>query len=184
MVLSMIFFKRTRPAYMKFGYFVGFWKSYNEDLELGQRMLDRLESRWKEWEQPLLLLSWLLHPEYQMTKFKSNITNLNHVFLSKWLIYYYEAWSHNKSRSILREYEKFRKGDFPFDEQSIGQFKKDIFQFWSWAAPGAKELAFVAQRIFGICVNAASVERLWSCMGFLHTNRRVRLNVSNNTVII
>ncbi|CAG8660257.1 4383_t:CDS:2, partial [Scutellospora calospora] len=84
----------------------------------------------KEWKQPLLLLSWLLHPEYQMTKFKSNITNLNHVYFT----------------------------NFPFDEQSISHFKKEIFQFWSWATPDAKELAFVAQRIFGICVNAASVE--------------------------
>ena len=38
-------------------------------------------------------------------------------------------------------------------------------------------IGFVACRIFGICVNAASVERLWSCMGFLQTNRRNRLKV-------
>lgn len=160
-----------------FGYFVEFWKRY-EDLEFGQQILNRLESRWREWEQPLLLLSWLLHPNYQMKKFKSNVANLNHVYLSKWLIYYYEAWSHNKSRSILREYENFRRGAFPFDDQSINHFKDGVFEFWSWATPTAKELAFVAQRIFGICINAASVERLWSCMGFLHTNRRCQLHVS------
>ncbi|CAH1770314.1 932_t:CDS:2, partial [Entrophospora sp. SA101] len=38
-----------------------------------------------------------------------------------------------------------------------------------------KELASVALKIFGICINAASVERMWSSMGFLHTNRRNRL---------
>ncbi|CAB4378163.1 unnamed protein product [Rhizophagus irregularis] len=37
------------------------------------------------------------------------------------------------------------------------------------------ELGFVAYRIFGIYVNAASVKRLWSCMEFLQTNWRNRL---------
>ncbi|PKC57070.1 hypothetical protein RhiirA1_473067 [Rhizophagus irregularis] len=37
------------------------------------------------------------------------------------------------------------------------------------------ELGFVAYRIFGIYVNAASIKRLWNCMGFLQTNWRNRL---------
>lgn len=162
-----------------FGYFVKFWNEY-DDPDLGQRMLTRLESRWKEWEQPLLLLSWLLHPKYRMNKFNSNITNLNHVYLSKWLIYYYEVWSCNKSKSILREYKQFRTQSHPFDKKTIDQFEGEAFSFWTWVAPMSKELGFVAQKIFGICVNAASIERLWSCMGFLHTNRRNRLLVNIN----
>jgi hypothetical protein len=113
-----------------------------------------------------------------MSKFKNNIPNLNHVYLSKWLIYYYEAWTKTKSKSILREYENFRKGLFPFNEEVTNQFKDDVLGHWEFAAPSAKELSFVSQRIFGICINAASVERLWSNMGFLHTKRRNRLNVS------
>jgi len=161
-----------------FGYFVEFWKKYDES-ELREKMLNRLQSRWQNWEQPLLLLSWLLHPNYQMKKFKENIPNLNHVYLSKWLIYYYEAWSNMKSQSILREYEKFRKKQYPFDENTINQFNEDILDFWVWVTPTAKELGYVAQHIFGVCVNAASVERLWSCMGSLQTKRRNRLDVSN-----
>jgi hypothetical protein len=160
-----------------FGYFVSFWKNYDDSV-FGVRMLNRLQTRWKSWEQPLLLLSWLLHPHYKMTKFKDDVLNLNHVYLSKWLIYYYEAWSRLKSKSILREYENFRKGLYPFDDQTIYQFEDNILNFWIWVMPMAKELAFVAQKIFGICINAASVERLWSCMGFLHTKRRNRLHVS------
>ncbi|CAG8803301.1 18526_t:CDS:1, partial [Dentiscutata erythropus] len=41
-----------------------------------------------------------------------------------------------------------------------------------FASPSTKELGLLAVRLFGICVNAASVERLWSSMGFLQTNRR------------
>ncbi|RIA96856.1 hypothetical protein C1645_814904 [Glomus cerebriforme] len=37
------------------------------------------------------------------------------------------------------------------------------------------ELGFVATKIFSICVNSASVERLFSSMGFLHTFRRNKL---------
>ncbi|CAG8818904.1 17155_t:CDS:2, partial [Cetraspora pellucida] len=93
-----------------------------------------------------------------MKKFKSNVANLNHIYLSKWLIYYYEAWSYNKSQSILREYENFRRGAFPFDDQSINHFKDGVFEFWSWATLTTKELAFVAQKIFGICINAALLQ--------------------------
>ncbi|GES88285.1 ribonuclease H-like domain-containing protein [Rhizophagus clarus] len=93
-------------------------------------MIDRLKTRWKSWEQPLLLLSWLLHPKYKMTKFKDNVPNLNHVYLSKWLIYYYEAWAKTKSRSILCEFESYRKGLYPFDEQTINQFENNILSYW------------------------------------------------------
>ena len=106
-----------------------------------------------------------------MTKFKANISNLNHIYLSKWLIYYYEAWTKKKSNSILREYESFRKNLYPFNEQTINQFDNDILGFWTWVSLIAKELGYVAQRIFGICINAVSVERLWSSMGFLQTKR-------------
>jgi hypothetical protein len=45
------------------------------------------------------------------------------------------------------------------------------------------ELAKVAIHIHGICINSASVERLWSSMGFLHTNRRNRLDVNTNLIL-
>ena len=44
-----------------------------------------------------------------MSKFKDDVPNLNHVYLSKWLIYYYEAWTKSKSKSILREFDSFKK---------------------------------------------------------------------------
>ena len=47
-----------------------------------------------------------------------------------------------------------------------------------------KELAAVALKIFGMCVNAASVERMWSSMGFLHTVRCNRLTVSFQIIFL
>ncbi|RGB28286.1 ribonuclease H-like domain-containing protein [Rhizophagus diaphanus] len=91
---------------------------------LATRIISRLEKRWKDWEQPLLLLSYLLHPEYRMNQF-NNATSIN--------------------------YSEFGK------------------------CVSTNELGLVACRIFGICVNASSVERFWSCMGFLQIKRCNRL---------
>ena len=65
-----------------------------------------------------------------------------------------------KSKSILREFDNFRKGKYPFNDPIINQFEDNILEFWGWVVPLAKELGYVAQWIFGICVNAVSVEKL------------------------
>ncbi|CAB4374480.1 unnamed protein product [Rhizophagus irregularis] len=107
-------------------YLIQFWLEYPDDI-LATQMINRLEKRWKDWEQPILLLSYLLHPEYRMNQFNNSIPNVNYSEFGKWLIV------------------------------------------------STNELGLVACRIFSICVNAASIERLWSCMGFLQTKRHNRL---------
>ncbi|CAB4421235.1 unnamed protein product [Rhizophagus irregularis] len=57
-----------------------------------------------------------------------------------------------------------------------------IFHILFWDEGEYSELDAVALKIFGICVNAASVERMWSSMGFLHTvlhNRLMDLMIGN-----
>ncbi|GET54624.1 ribonuclease H-like domain-containing protein [Rhizophagus irregularis DAOM 181602=DAOM 197198] len=44
-------------------YLIQFWLEYPDDI-LATQMINRLEKRWKDWEQLILLLSYLLHPEY------------------------------------------------------------------------------------------------------------------------
>ena len=97
----------------------------------------------------------------------------------QWLIYYYRAWSGKEPKCILKEFDNFRLENYPFNLITWNQFNGDIFQYWSFVYASTNELGLVACKIFGICVNAASVERLWSCMGFLHSNRRNRLMVNN-----
>ncbi|GBC08965.1 hypothetical protein RclHR1_08510001, partial [Rhizophagus clarus] len=48
--------------------------------------------------------------------------------------------------------------------------------FWDLAKGDAPELSQFALHLYEICINSASVERLWSNMGFLHSKRRNRLN--------
>jgi hypothetical protein len=62
--------------------------------------------------------------------------------------------------------------------QTFNQLGGDIIDFWDLAKGQALELSRFALHLYGICVNSASVERLWSNMGFLHSKRRNRLYVS------
>jgi hypothetical protein len=158
------------------GYLSQFWSDHI-NVELATKLIDRLELRWNGWEQPLLILSCLLHPEYNMECF-SNTTNINYSTFGKWITYYYRAWFGKEPKFILRELDNYRLGQYPFDVNTYKQFSDDIWRYWCFVSASTSELGPVACRIFGICINAASVERLWSCMGFLQSNRRNRLMVS------
>jgi len=79
---------------------------------------------------------------------------------------------------ILRQYLSYQREVFPFNPETYNQFDDNIIDFWESAQGLAPELSRLALHLFGICINAASVERLWSNMGFLHTKCRNRLMVS------
>ncbi|GES89019.1 ribonuclease H-like domain-containing protein [Rhizophagus clarus] len=135
------------------------------------QMIDRLKKRWDQWEQPLLLLSFMLHPKYRLEYFNSELNNLSYTSLGRYLTYYYKAWFKKRPKRLLLEFEDFCKVE-PFNDETFEQFGDDVF-FWSFVEGEYSELGAVALKIFGICVNAASVERMWSSMGFLHTNDKV-----------
>lgn len=66
---------------------------------------------------------------------------------------------------------------------TFNQLGENIMDFWDLAKGQAPELSRFALHLYGICVNSASVERLWSTMGFLHSKRRNRLHVSKIQVV-
>src|SRR5438045_6670993 len=72
-------------------------------------MVERMEKHWKQWEQPLLILSMVLHPSYKVSRFCTSTPNLSMVHLGKWLKYYYEAWFGHKPRTILAEFMQYMK---------------------------------------------------------------------------
>jgi len=125
-----------------------------------------------------LILACLLHPNYRLKPFNTQLININYVIFGQWLGYYYRAWSGKEPKCILKEFDDFCLEIYPFDSTTWDQFDDDIFRFWCFVCTSTNELDFVACKLFGICVNAASVERLWSCMSFLHSNRRNRLMAS------
>lgn len=140
-------------------------------------MVERLEARWQQWEHPLLILSIVLHPQYKLEKFRATNNNLTWTHIGQWLKYYYQAFFNTRSSSIIAEMISYKQEQDPYDSETFLQFKENLINYWDYTAGIGPELAKVAIHIHGICVNSASVERLWSSMGFLHTNKRNRLKV-------
>ncbi len=126
---------------------------------------------------------WVLHPKYRFNKLNTNLPRLNWVDLNEYLLYYYIVWTGTTPSSILQKFDNYRTKKIPFNDSCFKQFS-DPFTYWSWASQRFKELGLVACQIMSICVNAASAERLWSSMGHLHSNRRNRLKVNTNFLII
>ncbi|CAG8570871.1 6411_t:CDS:2, partial [Scutellospora calospora] len=165
---------RLNEVLQAFGGILKMWKEYS-DQYLAQCIILRLEQRWKQWEQPLLLLAFLLNLNIRDIWFNSNTENLNFTYIARFITYYYKAWFGHQPTCILLEYKKYRKCNYLFDRPTYEQFEGNILGFWEFASSSVKELGPLAVRLFGICINVASVERLWSSMGFLYTNKRNRL---------
>ncbi len=89
------------------------------------------------------------------------------------------VWSEKEFTYILRKFDNFHLGNYSFDDDIYRQFNGDIWRYWCFAKVSTNELGLVAYTLFDICINVASIECLWSCIGFLHTNHRNRLKVFN-----
>ena len=73
---------RLHEVLYSFGNIVTVLRSLTNN-NLSKRLLKRLEKRWADWEQPLLLLSFLLHPKYRTDKFNPAIENLSFPHLDR-----------------------------------------------------------------------------------------------------
>ena len=130
-----------------------------------------------------MLLSLVLHPQYHLTLFNNNIRNLSYTHFGQWINYYFQVWFDTLPQYILREYLSYQREAYPFDIATFNQFGGNIMDFWDSAKGQAPELSRFALHLYGICVNSASVERLWSTMGFLHSKRQNQLHVSKIQVV-
>nr|CAG8610000.1 474_t:CDS:2 [Entrophospora candida] len=149
--------------------------SNHENENFSNKMINRLEKRWNKFEQPLLLLSLVLHPQYRTSLFKNTTNNLSYTYFGQWINYYYQAWFGTPPIRILREYLLYQKKAYPFDMKTFSQLDCEVVDFWDLAKGEAPELSKLALHLHGICINSASVERLWSNMGFIHSKKRNRL---------
>src|SRR6185369_9051277 len=113
-------------------------------LELGVKIIECFEKRWKQWEQPLFLLSFVLHPKYHLAYFNSNIEHLSFTYLGKYLTYYYKAWFNKRP---LLDCEDYRQRIDPFDDETYDQFNNDVYKYWKYIQGDYKELASMALKI-------------------------------------
>ena len=49
--------------------------------------------------------------------------------------------------------------------------------FWDFVSAYTPDLSSFCTKLYAICINTASVERLFSAIGLFHTKKRNRLNV-------
>ncbi|CAG8714204.1 5437_t:CDS:2 [Cetraspora pellucida] len=111
---------------------------------------------------PLFILSWLLHPSYGLKKLNIHLNSLLAPILGKWVVYYYTNWFFIRPKSILLELEDFLANNSLFDTISFDQFHNDIIKYWLFIKRGThKELANLALRLFGICINSASYKKVF-----------------------
>ncbi|GBC01502.1 hypothetical protein RclHR1_04200020 [Rhizophagus clarus] len=101
-------------------------------LQTDKAQLFEVLHGWELWEQPLLILSWLLHPAYRSNYFTlPSRSQISYLHMGKWLVYYYKAWTENDPVSILKEFDDFSQGiKYPFDDASITQFENNIHNYW------------------------------------------------------
>ncbi|PKB97736.1 hypothetical protein RhiirA5_432574, partial [Rhizophagus irregularis] len=85
---------------LSFGYFIKFWEQ-NTDQFLSESIISHFEKCWNNWEQFILLLSFVLHPKYHLDKFNPNLETINFVTIGIWLDYYYKAWTSEKPTKLL-----------------------------------------------------------------------------------
>jgi len=168
---------RLHNVLHSFAFFMQVFKEL-EQSQFKTKMISRLERRWGTWEQPLLLLSFILHPRYRLNYFDQTQPYINFTHIGAWLCYYYKAWFGNEPNHLLFELEEYKQKKYPFTEKTFKQFKDDIIFWWSHNSGAAPELSRIACQLFSICVTTASVERLFSTMGFFHSPLRNRLGVS------
>ncbi|CAG8610393.1 10718_t:CDS:2, partial [Dentiscutata heterogama] len=68
-LLSPLYTARLYEVLHIFGYLYNLMDKYS-DITFEIKMIERLEQCWREWEQPFLILSFLLHPDIRLTQFK------------------------------------------------------------------------------------------------------------------
>ncbi|CAG8515122.1 3158_t:CDS:2 [Scutellospora calospora] len=85
------------------------------------------------------------------------------------------TWSGKEPNCILSKFNDFYIKIYPFDDNTYNQFG-DIVRYWNFAGASTNELGLVACKLYGICVNAAAVKRLWS----YDVNYQISINNEHN----
>ncbi|CAG8851607.1 14700_t:CDS:1, partial [Gigaspora margarita] len=70
-------------------------------------------------EQPLLLLSFILHPLYNLNYFNQFLLYINYTHMGAWLSYYFKAWFDLEPYQLLFEFKLYKQHKYPFIEKNL-----------------------------------------------------------------
>ncbi|CAG8698102.1 16615_t:CDS:1, partial [Dentiscutata erythropus] len=99
------------------------------NLEFGSKIVTCIEFRWKEWEQPLLILAFVLYPAYKLSQFHESVIDISWTHIGQWIKYYYKAWFESKPISILAELINYKREIDLYDIDSFKHFKGNLIDF-------------------------------------------------------
>ncbi|KAA6419296.1 MAG: hypothetical protein FRX49_10695 [Trebouxia sp. A1-2] len=160
------------------------------DGQVKKVMLDGLEKRFADYDQPALLIAYMLNPQRQQQFLNPNcdfVSWRNAVILVELLYirFFPDATDASKS-AVANQFLSYINKEDPFDERTLNFACKpgrSPERLWNMVKKDAPELSQLALRLMGIAVNSAGCERLFSQMGLTHTKVRNRLGHAKVTHI-
>jgi hypothetical protein len=166
------------------------FRGFNTSETFKEELVKCVEQRWKQCEQPLFILGFVLHPKFVnesrlLANRPSNVSGRSQ--LARFAVYYYRRLIGEDYGTIRHDMREWMAGSFT--KTSADEFpNSNPASFWSSIAddhPNSKlpQLAIV---ILSVAVNTATCERLFSELGLIHTARRNRMSSkkARNTQIV
>ncbi|KAF5346601.1 hypothetical protein D9758_013487 [Tetrapyrgos nigripes] len=170
--------------------------SGHPEFELRTEMVNRIEKRWKDCDQPLFLAALILNPWEGLSRFgpRANLDHFKANNIIRWLYRRMSSRPDNtdtaderklKEKKVSTAFFQFLASTSPFeskpeDRQEFREAMGDDPIFW-WntylQSDEVKDLAQFAINIFTIIVNQAGCERTFSRAKFTQSPRRNRLGL-------
>lgn len=153
-------------------------------------MLDGLEKRFADYDQPALLIAYMLNPQRQQQFLNPNcgfVSWRNAVILVEILYSRFFPDATDQSKTVVADqFLAYINKAAPFDERTMTFASKPNSppeRLWHMVQKETPELSQLALRLMGVAVNSAGCERLFSQMGLTHSKVRNRLGHAKVTHI-
>eukprot|EP00644_Phytophthora_capsici_P015189 jgi/Phyca11/128309/e_gw1.75.29.1 len=159
--------------------YVGF-ERYS-DLNTRRSLIKCVEDKWKQCEQPMFILTFLLNPltveeaEELVEKSKIPAKIASSTQIAKFAVYYYRRLIGDDFGAIRGDIMKWIKNELT--SSHVSEFDYDIVEFWQSVQSKypSSLLPKLAIRLLSVAVNTATTERLFSELGMIQTARRNKM---------
>ena len=156
-----------------------------EDVDLKKRIIQRLETRWNDYEQPLFLLSYFLQPNFHDVSIKvfddldkREVLEGGHSIMLSFASVYYRKFIPEAfdETSLLNEFDLLLSGTF---DKYFKRYSSNEKPLICWRMLPVSRLPLfkkLATFLLSLTINSASCERLFSQYALVKTKRRNRLS--------
>ncbi|RLN14204.1 hypothetical protein BBJ28_00004771 [Nothophytophthora sp. Chile5] len=164
-------------------------RGFKQNAQYGSVLVDCIEKRWAQCEQPLFMLAYVLHPKFvnEARKMASLGTRVSDsVQVCKFAVYYFRRFIGSEFGLLRRDMRRWIIGELT--TAGADEFPDSVAEFWQYVAEERREskLLELAIKVLLIAVNTATCERLFSELGMIHTAKRNSMTstMAKNTHIV